>query len=79
MVMKNGGTRKKYYILYKVKRTQENTIQDIEYLKEFTTITDIVKEYHLHFNSIKDIINNSFTEDLKTLKDLTIIKEEEIE
>lgn len=78
--MLNGMTmtRKKYYILYKVKRNTDTSIKDIEYLNEYTSITDIVKDYHIHFYNAKDIINKSYTEDLKTFKDYTIIEDIEL-
>ena len=66
---------KKYYILYKVKRDINDTIIDIEYLKEFTTLSDIVKDYHIHFNNIKGIINKDYSGELATFKDFTIIQE----
>ena len=71
-------TKKKYYILYKVKKDTNCNITDIEYLKEYTTLTDIVKDQHIHFNTLKDIINNDFDTDIKTFKDLTIILDTDI-
>lgn len=73
--MANIGTTKKYYILYKVKRDTNNNITDIEYLKEYNNLTSIIREYNIHFNNIKSMINKSYNNDITTFKDYTIIQE----
>lgn len=66
---------KKYYILYKVVRDSKNNIIDIEYIREYTKQADIIDYIKCSKRDIQAMLNNSFNNNLRTFKELTIIKE----
>lgn len=66
---------KKYYILYKVKKSGSGEVLDIEYLKEYTKQADIIKDLQCSKRDIQAMLNTAFKNNIKTFKELTIIKE----
>lgn len=68
-------TNKKYYILYKVIKDENDKVKDIEYLQEFYNYNEIQKQTHIHKLNIKSMINLSYTNNLNTFKNFCIIKE----
>lgn len=71
---------KKYYILYKTIRNENEDIEDIKQLAELTSYNDIVNWTGIDRHNVKRMINNNINnwKTLKTFKDYTIIVEKDV-
>lgn len=72
-------TNKKYYILYKVIKDNDNNIIDASYNYEFTTYEEIRDYLHCTNRDIKNITHNNIDNfnNIKTLKNTYFIIKEE--
>ena len=70
-------TKKKVYILYKVKRNEDGFIQDLDYQAELENYEQVIDWLHIARRTISKITNNNATnwEQLKTYNNYCIIKE----
>lgn len=69
---------KKYYILYKVERSEDGAIKDLRYIYEMESYEQLIDRLHIARRTISKMANSSISgswDKLKTYNDFCIIRE----